>query len=323
MLNKFNRKRLVFLLLVVIFLIVIFIFRPNKSVVLVEKLTLPKIIKSHTNIASGENHLIKSIVFSDNKIIRNSTVVRSYVGSNPDGAVNKDENGSIIVDADLKRLFNYFLSATGELNQNQILKQLIVFTDTRLNIMQRQEVLELFDLYRHYLVSLDQMTSSLNTDLSQLDVMNLLSEIRIDLLGKDMALAFFSDEEKYLKFVMSNKNIDNHVFSEQQSAWLNSENITTIYQDTVIDNHQYYHSSSITQEEVQIQRIKKYGEPVAQRLQQLDQQRKQWQITVDDYFAQRQLLGTDTNDVLILNSQYSRQNSQRLQALWRIKNTGS
>ena len=323
MLNKFNRKRLVFLLLVVIILIVIFIFRPNKSVVLVEKSALPEIIESKANITSSENHLIKSIAFSDSKIIRNSTVVRSYAGSNPDGAVNKDEDGSIIVDADLKRLFNYFLSATGELNQNQILKQLSVFTDTRLNIMQRQQVLELFDLYRHYLVSLDQMTSSLNTDLSQLDVMNLLSKIRIDLLGKDMAHAFFSDEEKYLKFVMSNKNIDNHVFSEQQSSWLNSENITTIYQDTVIDNHQYYHSSSITQEEVQIQRVKKYGEPVAQRLQQLDQQRKQWQITVDDYFAQRQLLGTDTNDVLILNSQYSGQNSQRLQALWRIKNTGS
>ena len=291
--------------------------------VLQEKLTPARISVVQTTITPSINNAIKSAVVSDGETQNLPTIVHSYAGSNPDGAVNLDDNGLVIVDVDLRRLFNYFLSASGELNQSQILQQLSVFTTAHLNPKQKQQVLQLFDKYRLYLVAVDQFAASLDSGLSQLEVMSLLSEMRVELLGDDMAQAFFNDQEKYLEFVTSHKNTDNAGFSEQQAQWLNSENNATLYLDTVIENNQYLQSSSITQAEIYSQRVEKYGKPAAQRLLQLDSQRQRWQATVDDYFVQRQLLNTDINDVLMLNSRYTIQDSRRLQALWRIRSSDS
>jgi lipase chaperone LimK len=316
-----NKKQLVILSLAVfVLLLVVNLSSKDMSASPESQLVLDTSM-TQVMIIPNDKVTIKNTIVSHEKVKNIPTMVHSYAGSEPDGAVNIDENGLVIVDGDLRRLFNYFLSATGELNQKQIAQQLRLFTQANLTLQQKQQVMDLFDLYRNYLGAVDQFAASLSTNLSQIEVMNLLAEMRIELLGTDMAGAFFADEQEYFKFVNDNKNLSED-FSDQQTEWLKAENRATAYQDTVIENRMINQSTSLSVSEIEAQRIEKYGMPAAQRLQQLDQQRQQWQTTVDDYFTQRQLLGDDSESLALLNNQYASQDSKRLQALWRIRGDG-
>ena len=246
--------------------------------------------------------------------------VKTYQGTEPDGAIHLDEKGNVIIDKDMKRFFDYYLSAIGELPLDQMRKFLKQFAEKELNPDQLQQLLDYFDQYHNYLTKADIFSRSLIDNLSLQEKMNLLSKFRADSLGKEMAKAFFAEEHDYIEFVMTEKNSDE--FTGKQQDWLQAENQATEFQDVVIENRELNNIENIDSLEVNQYRVEKYGQEAADRLSQLDQQRAQWQTIVDEYFKQRQLIESQQGAMSLdqLNSNYSNQEIRRLLALWRIKN---
>lgn len=245
--------------------------------------------------------------------------VKSYQGSQPDGAINLDENGDIILDVDLKRLFDYYLSAIGELPLDQMRKYLREFATKELNPIQLQQLLDYFDKYSQYLSQSDLFFENINADLSLEEKMLLLSEFRNETLGSAMANGFFSEQKDYIDYVLADKNSED---MDQQQAWLEAENEATEFHDVVLENREFSDSDSMSASEVYDYRVEHYGQEAADRLTQLDQERADWQEVVDDYFQQRLTVLNQSGEQSLsqLNSNYSPEQLRRLEALWRIEN---
>ena len=249
---------------------------------------------------------------------RPQNFVKTYQGTQPDGAIHLDDNGNVIVDKDMKRLFDYYLSAMGELPLDQMRKYLKQYAGEQLNEYQLQQLLDYFDHYQNYLTQADLFSESLDENLNLQEKIELLSKFRVDILGSKMANAFFADEHAYIEFVITDKNNDES--EEQQQAWLQAENRATEFQDVVIENRKLNTSENNNSTEIYQYRTEKYGQEAADRLSLLDQQRAQWQTVVNDYFEQRQQIENHQAALSLvqLNANYSTQEIRRLEALWRI-----
>ncbi len=283
-----------------------------------------KIHSSQLNTSPIETHekKFKYVGSQFNTIKENATpkrnIVKTYQGTQPDGAIHLDENGNVIIDKDMKQLFDYYLSAMGELPLDQIRKYLKKFSGEQLNPGQLQQLLDYFDQYQNYLTQAGSFSHSMDENLSLQEKMKLLSGFRTDKLGSTMANAFFADEQAYIEFVITDNN--NNELGEQQQGWLLAENQATEFQDVVIENHKFKNAENTNSSEVYQYRAEKYGQEAAIRLGQLDQHRAQWQTIVDDYFEQRQQIENQQSALSVeqLNSNYSTQETRRLEALWHI-----
>ena len=244
--------------------------------------------------------------------------IKSYQGTQPDGAIHLDENGNVIIDKDLKRLFDYYLSAIGELPLDQMRKYLQEFASEQLTPEQLEQLLQYFDQYHNYLTQADVFFENMGDGLSLQEKMQLLSAFRLEQLGLTMSDAFFADEQNYIEYVLTDRNSDEMI--EQQLAWLQAENQATAFQDVVIENQQFINENTNPTEVYQY-RVEQYGQEAADRLSQLDQQRAQWQSVVDTYVEQRQQIDNQQSALSLeqLHSNYTAQEIRRLQALWRIR----
>ncbi len=316
MLSKIETKQWLILLAVVLIFSTFYYIKDKDKKNHSIKVT-PSSIQAPAKKHESSEYQVDS-VFDDSSSPEN--LVKSYQGSQPDGAIHLDPNGNVIVDKDLKRLFDYYLSAIGELPLDQMRKYLQQFAGKQLNLDQLQQLLSYFDQYHNYLNKADIFVQSIGSDFNLQEKMELLSQFRTDNLGLEMAEAFFADEQEYIEFVMTEKNSDE--WTQQQQDWLQAENQATQFQDVVIENREFSNSENINSTEVYQYRVDKYGQEAADRLNQLDQQRAQWQTVVDDYFQQRQQIENQQSSFSVeqLNSNYSSQEIRRLEALWRIDN---
>lgn len=267
--------------------------------------------EKNIKIKGSHDNLLKEHLMSA------QNVVKTYQGTQPDGAIHLDESGRVIIDKDMKRLFDYYLSAMGELPLDQMRKYLAKFAGKQLNPEQLEQMLTYFDQYQYYLTQAAVFSQTIEKDTNLQEKMNLLSEFRVDKLGLTMANAFFADEQAYIEYVMSDKNNTEPV--DQQQNWLQAENQATEFQDVVIENREFNQMNRLDSPDVYQYRLEKYGKDAAIRLTQLDQQRAQWQTVVANYFNQRQQIENHQGTLSItqLNSNYSTQEVRRLEALWR------
>ena len=312
---KNNKKRQWLMLLVVALLFSLYYsqkIQKNKSQV--------QIIDNTINVIELKNQAnINQPARKDLNYDQAQNFIKSYQGTQPDGAINLDENGDVLIDKDLKRLFDYYLSAIGELPLDQMRKYLQQFANEQLTPEQLEQLMQYFDQYQNYLTQADDFFEKMGNDLSLQEKMQLLSEFRLENLGLAMSNAFFTDEQNYIEFVLKDKHNDELI--DQQLSWLQAENQATSFQDVVIENQEFLNENTNTAEVYQY-RVEQYGQEAADRLSQLDQQRAHWQKVVDGYFEQRQQIDNQNSALSLeqLHSNYTAQEIKRLQSLWRIRN---
>jgi lipase chaperone LimK len=317
MIKKIKTKQWLTLLVTVFFVSAIYYFQKDDEKNHPTKLTASSIEEPEET----QETVVELKVGNINRELTNpQNLVKTYDGSQPDGAIHLDANGKVIIDKDLKRLFDYYLSAIGELPLDQMRKYLQQFASEQLNPDQLQQLLDYFDQYHNYLNKADLFAESIGDDLSMQEKMKLLSEFRTESLGIEMAEAFFGSEQQYIEFVMTEKNSEE--WTAQQQQWLQAENQATEFQDVVLENQEFANTENLNSTEVYQYRVEEYGQEAADRLSQLDQQRAQWQTVVDSYFQQRQQIENQQGSISIeqLNSNYTPQDMRRLEALWRIDN---
>lgn len=216
----------------------------------------------------------------------------SLQGSEVDGGISL-VNGRIQANLDLRRMFDYFLTALGEMDVAQIRTWLAAHVRERYGESVLAEALSLFDRY----VELGQ--ASATADLASLDHrerLAVLKALRQKLLGPDVARAFYADEEAYLEYSLDRMALQQDTSlsaAEREQALADLEaTLPAAIRDSI-----HHATLGVVAEEQtreldargadaatrQAEREALVGKEAADRLAALDQQRALWDQRVADY----------------------------------------
>jgi lipase chaperone LimK len=115
----------------------------------------------------------------------------SLEGTEPDGAVEADTTGHLIVTIELRRLFEHFLAATGEEPIDTLRARIIATLRARLPATAADEAVAILDRYLAYRDAARSLAPSddLAAGLDQ------VHDLRVKLLPREVVKAFFADEE--------------------------------------------------------------------------------------------------------------------------------
>ena len=126
----------------------------------------------------------------------------SLAGTDVDGEVKLDGRGNIVLDVDLRRLFDYLLARSGEMSETE----LRALSGQQLAKLYPEQADALIALFRRYLSLRERMASVPKTDSLALNL-DRLSALRTEVLGTEMARAFFADDEALARFALARQQL--------------------------------------------------------------------------------------------------------------------
>jgi len=231
----------------------------------------------------------------------------SLRGTEPDGGVSIGFGGHLKPDMALRHLFDYYLVLLGETDLPGI--RTLLHDD----LLRRQlaaplidEVMASFDRYTRYqqaAVNLaNQPGLSLNEQLMQ------IIALRRQMLGDDVAEAFFGDEQRQQQLALQRLAIqtDHSLSAAEKARRLQAVDATlpaveqealaqTSLGNTVQTQTDAFDAAQTDPDTRYAERAQAYGDAAAERLQQLDQNRAQWQARLDAYAQQSQVIQSDAS----------------------------
>ncbi|MDR1076285.1 MAG: hypothetical protein LBL59_08350 [Xanthomonadaceae bacterium] len=223
-------------------------------------------------------------------------VPASLAGTAIDGGIRFDANDFPIPDAELKRLFDWFLAALGEQGPEHIRQRLADELKLRCTPLQAQRVLALFDRYVAYL----RATSELDAGSDDLkERLAALKTLRARMLGADVSEGFFDDEESQAQRVLALKELSTRTDLTPEQRAQAEQQIKALSPDyaqaQVIDQQQQdaqalnrmLDSVDATATERFAARRDLFGAEAAERFASLDQQQAQWDSQLREYQRQR------------------------------------
>jgi lipase chaperone LimK len=115
----------------------------------------------------------------------------SLAGTEPDGAIRADDAGHLVIDLELRRLFDHFLIATGEEPLAAIRARIVAALHARLPPTAEAEAIAILDRYLAYRDAARRLSppSDPRAGLGQ------LHDLRTRMFAPEVARAFFADEE--------------------------------------------------------------------------------------------------------------------------------
>lgn len=292
----------------------------------------------------------------------NTTVVKeilpaSWQGTRIDGRLKIDEAGHLIVEQQTKDLFDYFLSAAGEVPTEELIVKLQHYLTENLPSPAKEEGLSLLNDYISYRVELSnyqeqyanlhlnenaqEISDNLQQGYSQNNVEQLqthfehLYQLRRDKLGMDVADAFFGLQEEYDQYQLEKIKIaqNDSLSVAQKQAEYNRilDEMPTQVRFIVAPEQVMSQLSDINQQ--YISEVDRYqarsellGDEAAQRLAALDKKREQWKSRLSTFRtmkAEIERSGLSTPDQQqainqLLNDQFSHHERRRVAAIENI-----
>jgi lipase chaperone LimK len=231
-----------------------------------------------------------------------------------DGVVRLDAQGQPIPDRELRRLFDYFLSRSGEQSPEAIRSALLEHLQSRLAPPALATVLAWFDAY--LLLEHDSVTLAQAGDDREHTFARVRS-LRRERLGEALADAWYAEEERAFELADArSKLLAERGLSETERnrrlAELNAMSADAAPQaaqlDAALRQNREFELAGVDAATRYAEREAQFGAQAAQRLGELDQRRAQWQLRLRSYAAQRQ-------SVLADNALSQSQRQQRLDAL--------
>lgn len=231
----------------------------------------------------------------------------SLRGTEPDGGVSMGFGGHLKPDMALRRLFDYYLVLLGETDLPGI--RALLHDD----LLRRQlaaplidEVMASFDRYTRYqqaaVTLANQPGLSLNEQLTQ------ITALRRQMLGDDVAEAFFGNEQRQQQLALQRLAIqtDHNLSAAEKTQQLQAlaaalpaaeqEALAqTSLGNTVQTQTDAFDAAQTDADTRYAERAQAYGSAAAERLQQLDQNRAQWQARLDAYAQQSQVIQSDAS----------------------------
>lgn len=221
----------------------------------------------------------------------------SLRGTAVDGDVRFDASGALVLDAELRRLFDYHLSLIGELDLRGIRERLRQTLAARLDPARVEIVLAHFDRYTDYLNALPRSAVAAESDpVRRLDA---LRRLRRERLGEAMATGFFADEEALAELtvrrmaIAADPALDAARKREALAALDREAGYTARASAELPALAETIERSARTPAERDAARRAQWGDDAAQRLAALDAERADWEARVRRYAAARARIDAD------------------------------
>lgn len=224
--------------------------------------------------------------------------------SEPDGAVTLDAAGRVRASQELRRLFDYFLSAIGEIDVAAIRVLLLDHVRALHGEAVAAEVGALFDRYVDYQQALAAMNAPIGESLRAR--LERVRDLRRRLLEPGMVEAFFGDEERYTEYtldrrdVMSDRALDEHArderlreiearLSPEQRASQREANVAVL----VEEQNRQFDALRLDPAQRQAEREALFGAEAAARLAAADAEVAAWDARVQAYVLARDAIRND------------------------------
>jgi lipase chaperone LimK len=236
---------------------------------------------------------------SDPPAIPVPSLPTSLQGTDSDGGVTLDASGRLVPDLALRRLYDHFLSSIGERSIDEIRALLAARLDTITTPEGKRQALEVFERYLRYLKEVDSAAARLSA-LPLRERLAMLSELRRQYLGTEMASAFFNDEEAYQRYTLDTRELaeDNALTREERAA--RQRDLADALPDSVrqplldqqrieadlVDAQAIDTLASDASERHRL-RSERFGEEAAARMELLDRERAAWDARVSAYRTER------------------------------------
>ncbi len=216
-----------------------------------------------------------------------------------DGGVTLDASGRLVPDLALRRLYDHFLSGIGERSIDEIRALLAARLDAITTPEGKRQALDVFERYLRYLREVDLAAARLSA-LPLRERLAMLSDLRRQQLGSEMAGAFFNDEEAYQRYTLDSRELaeDSALSREERAA--RQREITAALPDAVriplleqqrieadLADAQAIDTLASDSDERHRLRSERYGEEAAARMELLDRERAVWDARVAAYRAER------------------------------------
>lgn len=220
----------------------------------------------------------------------------SLRGTELDGAIGWDPDGSVRLDRALRRRFDHLLSAIGERSLPQIRAGLAQDLAPIAAPASARAVLEVFDRYTDYLAAVTHL--QVRADESRVAA---LHRLRLERLGQAITRAFFEDEERDDAWALERQALlqrtDLSEAQRKEALEALDAKMPADRRDLAAELSQLQgvmaqtaalEASGATAEEKRAAREALVGAAAAQRLETLDRERERWAARVDAY-RQRKL----------------------------------
>jgi lipase chaperone LimK len=222
-----------------------------------------------------------------------------------------DADGHFVPTLDARRLFDYFLSATGEEPSEALRARIVREIERRLAAEPAREALALLDRYLAYRDRVRALAAGGSPDVADLETrLATLEALRREMLGAAAADAFFAEDEAQARRVLETRRIaDDPTLGPEARA----KRVEALYAaaeadlppevrearaagrlaTTLRQAEADVRANGGSPAEVQALRERLAGPEVAGRLAELDAKREQWQTRVAGFRADRERIAKD------------------------------
>ncbi|CAD5108754.1 lipase secretion chaperone [Zestomonas carbonaria] len=226
----------------------------------------------------------------------------SFRGTEVDGRLSVDEAGNLVIDSDVRHLFDYFLSAIGEEPLKTSIERLRGYIAGVLQQPAEDQALALLDQYLDYKRELVMLERDLPL-LDDLDAIRrreaAVHDLRARTFSPEAHQAFFALEETYNRFNLERMAIsrDDSLDAAAKGAAIDRlrESLPEELQDSVLPQLQSELQARTAElraqggspEQIRALRQQLVGSEATARLEALDQRRSAWKQRVAEYSAEK------------------------------------
>jgi len=231
----------------------------------------------------------------------------SFKGTQVDGQFRLDQGGNLIIGAELRHLFDYFLAAAGEEPLKNSIERLRRYIATELPEPARSQASAVLNQYLNYkrqLLDFEE-TYARSTDLSALrQRLSAVQALRARVLEPAVHQAFFALDEAYDRFSLERLAIqaDSAMDSDAKGRAIDrlraglpgdlQELLVPQLQSELREQSAALQAQGADAQQLRQLRQQLVGSEAANRLEALDRQREQWQQRVSAYRRERQRIET-------------------------------
>ncbi|UUY07544.1 lipase secretion chaperone [Pseudomonas sp. J452] len=229
----------------------------------------------------------------------------SFSGTTVDGQFRVDSAGNLLISEDIRRIFDYFLSALGEDSLQHSVKRLQTYITSQLAMPAREQALVLLEQYLQYKQQLVQLEKDL-PQMASVDAMRqreqAVQALRASLFSAEAHQVFFGNEEAYNQFTLQRLAIrhDQSLSDDEKAAALDQlrnglpesmqELIVPQLQTELRQQTSALQAQGASPQQIQQLRLQLVGAEATARLEALDQRRQQWAQRLNDYRREKALI---------------------------------
>ncbi|QSQ20712.1 lipase chaperone [Pyxidicoccus parkwayensis] len=238
-------------------------------------------------------------------------VPTSLQDTQEDGALQVDANGHLVLSADVRLLFDYYLSATGEELPEVIRARIVAALREKLPAQATEEAVRLLDdylAYREATRTLQVPEGSAPDDMgSRLEAVR---KLRREHLGDAAAHAFFSADEQVDAVALERMKLEQDAtltqdererriaaLEEQLPSSMRAQREEALRPLRQQAEERGLLATGATAEDLRQYRLATVGDEATERLETLDRQRAEWRQRLEAFRAKREALRLAEPDV--------------------------